>query len=275
MSNRFLWILIIIWFIWGWYLYYNLKYLPDIKAKELILKEEKIKLEEVKVIKNPELVKKEKIINIITNTDKINEIKENIKNYKTFNLDNGLKAYFIQSKSWLDFYYNYEKIWSFDLVYPEYLKVESILWNDQNLYFEVWNNKYYYNSSTKIIKNIEINIDVLYVKQWLINELIIVTSKWSFLYNVYNEKIEYFTYFNDFVNFDNGYIWIIKFDDIKRLNNLWFEWNNENLIVYYNPKTKEKIIILSILRDYNRLYINNNKVFLESNENELFELENI
>ena len=53
MSNRFLWILILIWIIWAGYLYYHYKYLPF--KNERLLQEQLVTTEEVK--KDPELVK--------------------------------------------------------------------------------------------------------------------------------------------------------------------------------------------------------------------------
>jgi len=46
------------------------------------------------------------------------------------------------------------------------------------------------------------------------------------------------------------------------------------LVVYYNPNTKEKKIIYETTLDIKKIYIDNNKVFLMTDE-ELFELENI
>ena len=143
MSNRFLWILIIIWVLGVWYLYYNLSYLPKIKAKELLLIEQKEKIKKEKLIKKVELIKKKKTIINTTNSEKIKELINNEKNYKTFNLNNDWKAYFKKLNWRLDLYYNNLKVWNFDLVYPEYLRVDSVLWKEGNIYIEVWNNKYY------------------------------------------------------------------------------------------------------------------------------------
>lgn len=275
MSNRFLWILIIFWFIWAWYLYYNLSYLPQIKAEELRLIQEKEDNEKKVLVKKIDLVKKEIIKNNISNADKIEEIKENNKNYKTFKLNNNLKAYFKEISGKLDLYYNDNKIWNFNLINKDNLRVELILWSTNYIYIEIWNDKYLFNSITNIVKKIELNIEVLYVKKGLSNKLIFVTPKWSFNYNIFENKLEFFNYFNDYVYYNEWYIWIVRFNDNRMLNNLWFESNNENLIVYYNSSTKEKKIIFRTILDYKKLYIENNNIYIETEDWELYELENI
>lgn len=275
MSNRILWILIILWFIVTWYLYYNLSYIPSIKAEKLKIVKEKEELKKEKLIKKIDLVKQDKIIIEKTNADIINDIKENNENYKTFNLENNKKAYFKKTNEWLDLYYNYKKIWTFDLVYSKYLLVDSILWNNEDLYIEVWNNKYYFNSITKELKEIKLNVDVLYVKEGTNNKLIFVTKKWSFIYNIFDNSLDYFSYFNDYIYYNDWYIWIVKPNENIRLKNLWLESNNKNLIIYYNPYTKERKILFSTEIDCNKLYIKNNKVYIETKDNDLFELENI
>lgn len=275
MSNRILWILIILFFIIWWYSYYKFSYIPRIQVEEQKKLEEANKIENEKLIKKVELVKIDKIDNKKTNLELINDIIENEKNYKTFKFNNWLKAYFKEVDSGLDLYYNYDKIWSFKLVFAQYLRADIVSATDNDLYIEVWWDKYYYNFNTKELNNIKLNIDVLYTKKLSNNELILVTSKWSFKYNIFSSKIEYFSFFDDFVNFNDWYIWIIKSNDNIRLNNLWINANNKNIILYYNPYTKEKKVLYSTSLDYDKFYMKDNKFYLERGEQEFYILDNI
>jgi len=274
MSNRFLWILIILWFIWAGYIYYNLVYLPELKANELRLINENNKIENEKITKEISLTKKDRVVFNKTNSEKIEEIIENNKNYKTFKLPNNKKAYFKKNNNLLDLYYDDIRVSSFEFNSSENLIVEKILWDNNDLYIQIWDNKFYFNSYTKVVKKINIKIEVLYVKESWINNLIFVTTEWSFNYNKFSEELTYFSYFNDYVNYKDWYIWIVEFNDYRILNNLWLESNNENLIIYYNSATKEKRVIINTLIDYKFIYFKNNKIFIESIEGELYELEN-
>lgn len=280
MSNRFLWILILISFIWVSYIYYNLIYLPEKKSE--IKNEQKVINSISEIKKDPELIKQVVEKKELTNLEKIEKIKQKNKNslgtdwkYKTFILNDNLNAYFKKSDNNLNLYLSNKKIGSFSLLYPEYLRVELIYGTDNDLYIEVWDNKYYYNNNAKIVSEIKLNIDIEYVKQWLKNSLIFVTNKWSFKYFIYNKNLEYFSYFNDFIYFNEWYIWIIKKEDKRILKNLWFTLNNETIIVYYNPDSKEKKIIYNTKEDIIKIYRSNNKLYLINSDNETFELENI
>ena len=277
MSNRFLWILIIIGFIWVWYLYYNLSYLPEKKLRI----EQNLQKSLVVEVKKPELIKQIIDKPDLTNTQKVEDInmtwswvKENNQDYKTFNLVNNSKAHFIENNSKLDLYLNSNKIWSFTLVYSQYLRVDLISWSNLDLFIEVWADKYFYNNKAKTITQIDLNIHTQYVKTWSENNLIFVTDKWSFIYSIYDKSFEYFSYFSDFVYYNNWYIWLVRESDKRILSNLWFKTKN-NLIVYYNPNTKEKKIIYETDLNITKIYVQNNKLFFINDAWEMYELENI
>ena len=146
--------------------------------------------------KDPELVKQVIEIKEISNAEKIEILKKNKKKYKTIELKNLSEVFFMENGNKLDLYLNNKKIWNFDLVYAEYLRVEFIEWTTNDLYIEVGKDKFYYNLDTNTIISIKLNIDIQYVKKWLNESLIFVTVKWSFLYSIYNKSFEYFSYFN-------------------------------------------------------------------------------
>lgn len=273
MSNRLLAVLILIWIAGAGYLFYVLKYIPNKQAE--IQTEIQIQEAEKQALKEPKLIKQIVDEVKITNAEKIEELKESNNNYRTFKLDNTSTAYFLQNENTLDLFYNKKLIGNFNFVYPQYLRVEKISWSVNDLFIEVWTEKFYYNNKANLTQKIELNIDVNYVKAWPENKLIFVTNKWSFVYSIFNKTLDYFSYFNDFIYFNDWYIWLVSKDDKRILNNLWFTTKNENLIVYYNPNTKEKKIVLKTELDIKKIYLYNNKVYLVTDDWELFELENL
>lgn len=72
------------------------------------------------------------------------------------------------------------------------------------------------------------------------NVISIVTEVWTYLYNLENEKVEYFNFFKDFLYYgDDSYLWVIYSDDKERKTNYNLSKYNWNLIVKYNFKTKD------------------------------------
>lgn len=278
MSNRLLWILIILWFIWAGYLYYNLKYLPNkqLEIKAQIIEQKKIKVKQDEAKKEVKLTKQVIDKVELTSEQKIQELKWEKQNYKTFNLKNGSKVYFKEENNKLDLYLDSVKIWNFDLVYPNFLKVREIEWSLNDLYIEVGNSKFYYNSNSWVIDEIDLKIDVIYVKKATADNLIFVTTKGSFNYSISNKTLEYFSYFNDYIILKDWYIWLVKKDEKRILNNLWFETENDSdLIVYYNPNTKEKRIINRPKLDIQKIYMVNDKLFISDIDWNIYELENL
>ena len=267
MSNRVLWILIIIWFIWLIYIYIKFD------EKEKIRIETQKKNEQITLKKEIKLIKKEGEKSI-TNIEKIERLKQNKKNYKTFYLKNNKKAYFFKKNNKLDLFFNEKKIWNFDLVYTKYLRVELLKGSENDLYIEVWKNKFYFNYLNNYLNKINLNIDINYVKKSINNKLIFVSSKWSFIYSIFDNSLNYFNFFNDFIYFKEWYIWIIKIDQKRIIKNLWLDIGKTTLL-YYNPDTKEKTIKYKTDKNIKNIFIKNNKIFISDENDNLFEFENI
>lgn len=274
LNKIFSFLLIIFVFVAG-YFYYKLVYIPY-----TIQKQNEVIIQKQNELENKEIEKKEiKLIKLnvekqeLTNNQKIEELKLKKNNYKSFSLKNAANVYFIESDDKLDLFLDDIKVWTFSLVYPEFLRVELVESTLNDLYIEVWNEKFYYNSLTKLITKIDLNIDIFYVKKSLNNNLILVTKQWSFVFNLSNKKLEYFSFFNDFLFFWEWYIWLVTKDDEIVINNLWLS-HDKTQIVYYNPITKDKQIIYSVNSVYYKIYLQDWKLVLEDNDNQNYELEN-
>ncbi len=272
MSNRLLSILILIWFIWVWYVWYKQSYTPkkNIEIKQEI-NEKIIKQQEKKQVN---LEKQDKVEQKIDPKKKIQELREKKMYYKTFFLKDDLKVYFKERENSLDLYLNKKLIWTFDLLEKNSLRVDAILWTDKDLYLELWENKYIYTYNNNTTVKLDLSINVDYIKKDINNTFIISTSKWSFVYNIYKKELHYFSFFSDFVYFWDWYLWLVNKTDSRIIKNLWLS-SIKNLIVYYNPKTKDKKIVYDTDITIMKLYKKDNKVFILDNNNETFELKNL
>jgi len=302
MSNRLLSVFILIWVFVSGYIYYEFKYVPKMikkqeeKALELKLeqenkekiknKEKKVSLEQIKEqkqVENNKIIEKNKNIKIIENKIDSQTIKQKIeylkqiKNaYVKFELKNWKIFYFMESNNKLLLYISWQKLWEFNKVEVKDLNVLEIIWNNDYIFLQIWENKYLYNLLTKQMNILDLKPSILYVKSWInTQEFLFKTKLWIYIYTYKNNKFEYFNFFEDFVYYKNWYLWIINKSDTRRLSNLSINQTNNNLIVYYNPNSKEKDIVYKTNLALKKIYFQNNKIYFEDSQNKEYELENI
>ncbi len=274
MSNRLLSILILLWFIWAGYAYYNYSYLSQ-KRLEKIELQKKEQVEKVKKEKEISLVKVEEDNSAILSTwDKIKELIKKEKYYKTFWFDTGDNVSFLKFNNKLFVYLNDNKIWSFNLVWYDEINVLQVL-GTKNYYLEIWNKKYYFDILNWDFKSLDFKANIIYIKKWVKNELIFVVNWGCILYNLLNNKYTLVSYFNDFIIYENIYIWLVKKDDFRILKNLWFSSNNKNLIVYYNPITKKKKTLFKTNLTIEKIYLSKNEIYLLDIDGLKYKLKNI
>ena len=289
LSNRILWILILLSMIGGFYIFYQIFFKIKLTHLEISSNIEDFSgsLENTKFSKNFYCEKKNCIIDKIppfeyklkinkknykiftknidlrkTNTIKIilqkNIVFEKIKNNQISKLQqikNSLKDKIIFQ--WKKI--NYKKIYnSSDFVY--FIKDEKI---------------YFYDLETKNSFSIKLKPKVNYIKKIDNNKLAINTKVWTFVLNILNKKLDYFSLFWDFVfAWNNSYIWIVNNLDKIRKKNFDFENISWNLILFYNKITKKKYIIKTFENKIEKIYFENNKLFVENNLKEKFEIKN-
>lgn len=271
MTNRILWILILILVFWAWYLYYIFQYKPN-KELENLQKQQETQLQETKkeiTLQKVELKKQE---------DEIIDNKENIeekKYYSSFDLPNLWEFYFIEENNKLNLFSKNEELLNFDIVDKDELDIKEVIWNN-NIFIKVWENKYLYNLLTKENKKLEIKLDIEYVKTWQNDlEFLLKTPVWIFIYTYQNDEMNYFTFFEDFIYFKTWYIWIINSSEETKLKNLDLQDETKNLIIFYDPNTKEKNILYKTDLKLNKIFLEQNKVFFEDDSGDNYELNNI
>ena len=275
MSNRLLWILILIGFVWVWYIYYHMSYKPaqQEKQRQLIIEQERqVQQEKEKQI---DLVEQPVLEEVIDKQEKIEQLKEKMKSYAYFELSNDSKAIFQENGNMLDLYIDETKIGSFDKVWNQNILVEYVPGSSKDVFIQIAESKYIYNHQANSLQTIMLKIPVVYVKKGAERSYIIVTDKWSFIYNQKTADIEYFSFFQDFIYKNDGYIWLVRNTDTRTLNNLWLDKNKNHYLVYYNPNTKERKIIFETQLSINSFYLDWEKLMIESSNGKIFELENI
>ena len=244
MSNRLIWLLIILVFILLWLGYYFWVEKPYQEKQEIIKNE-------IEVLNKKEIYKKVTLTKI---EEKESESLLALNKEEKIELKNK-EILKIKQNIW-----NILKINNIDEI-----KIQKISW-DKNLFLINFDKKnYIFNKKRLNLKNTYLNIPIIYAKK--INyKTYLITTKWTFILN--NNNLEYFSMFSDFVFQEWNYIWIIKNTDDYIKNNFNLEKNDWNLIFLYNPKKSIKKVLYRPDFEIKKILLKNNKVIIESENNE-------
>jgi len=273
MSNRLIWILIVFSFVVFWFIYWTYFYIPSkIEEKQ---RQEQIALEQKKEIKLVEIkeLEKENEIKELTPQEKIEELKRINSFYKIIEIESDI-FYFSKKDNILEVKLGEKIVWNFDLVPVDKLSISRVYSSWDDYYILNWNKKYIYNSSLDLLLELDLTIDIDYIKrsEYL---YIIKTQKWSFVFDRNTKTLEYFTFFDDFVYYKDFYIWIIQEGDERRLKNLSISSINWNSIFKYNPKTKEKKSLYETNLDLEKIYNLWDEIYFIDSNNKTYKLENL
>ena len=281
MNSRFKKLLISIFLIlvWLWYLFYVINNIVSDKAEKEELQRienEKERQEEIKdkiILEKNEDVQVEKQVEV---NKKIEEIKRKNNSFAYFKIENLGNFSFEEENNDLLLYFWETKIWEFNKVENNELWIKEVIWNPSYIIILIWKEKYLYNLKTKFMKKIDLDLDIEYIKSWINNlEILFKTPVWIFIYSIKDSSMEYFIFFDDFIYYKNGYLWIVLKDEDIKLKNLGFEEEKENLIIYYNPETKEKNIVYKTDIVLKKIFKRWEKIYFENNNWEEYELRNI
>lgn len=273
MSNRLIWILIIFAFCIFWFIYWTYFYIPSkIEEKQ---RQEQIELEQKKEITLVEVenLKNDNKIKELTPQEKIEELKKINSFYKIIEIESDI-FYFSKKDNVLDLKLWEKIVWNFDLVPVDKLSISRVYSSGDDYYILNWNKKYIYNSSSDLLLELDLTIDIDYIKRSE-NLYIIKTEKGSFIFDRSTKNLEYFTFFDDFVYYKDFYIWIIKKDDERRLKNLSISSINGNSIFKYNPKTKEKKSLYETNLALEKIYNLWDEIYFIDSNNKTYKLENL
>jgi len=273
MSNRLIWILIVFTFGVFWFVYWTYFYVPSkIQEKQ---REEQLAFEQKKEISLEEIKDEEtpKEIEELTPQEKIEELKRINSFYKIIEIENNI-FYFLKKDNSLELKFWEKIVWNFDLVPENKLYISKIYSSGDDFYILNWNKKYIYNSVRDLLIELDLAIDVNYIKRSE-DLYIIKTEKGSFVYDKTSKNLEYFTFFEDFVYYNDFYIWIINKNDERRLKNLNIDSIIWNSIFKYNPKTKEKVSIYETNLNLEKIYNLWSDIYFIDSNNKTYKLENL
>ena len=144
---------------------------------------------------------------------------------------------------------------------------DKIFWEKNLIFIYSWEKIYFFDLITKNLFFINFKIKPIYIKK-LGKNFLIITGKGAFIYNLDRKKLDYFYLFKDFVKYKNNLIWIIYSWEKNKKKNLWINDNN-NLIIKYNKETKERKIIYKTLKNIEKIFVKNKKIYIIL-DNEVF-----
>ena len=258
--------------------YDTVKQKIDLKTSiELSVKLEKtVILEKIEKISTVSVI--EEITEEITEENKTREeiialIKRQKENYAIIETPTFWEFFIKEQSGNINIFYKEKNIWTFPLVAKEDIKIKEIYGNKEYIYIDLGEKKYLINLIFYKVSKLDLNLDILYIKQSNKDkELQIVTDKWTFLYDFKWVELTYFSRFYDFVYIDSVYVAVIKSDDTIRKQNMWYKKNSWNLIVSFNPETKEKRLLKEVDFNINKILIKKEEVIFTSEGEEEYNL---
>ena len=153
------------------------------------------------------------------------------------------------------------------------IKIENIR-DTSYIFIENSWEKYIYGKRSHILWKLLLTPKIHYIKPWKTKEeLIFITDKGAFIYNIGTNTFTYFYFFRDFVYLDDGYIGVIFSDEKQKRNNYNLEEESENIIMRYIPKTQERKILYKTNLDIEKIFFEWKEIFFEV-ETEKYKLEN-
>jgi hypothetical protein len=237
--------------------------------QELSLKWKKINSIKVDFIKDTKLTesieKKEIITDSTLSTKELAEKKiEEIKLKKESNYIKNLEAlwlfYFKTVWNNLELYRSFEwkqkKIWTFSKVEYDKIDIFQIYNKTDKILISLWDRKYILNLDLLKIDEFKLIPKIRYIKTWdFLTNYLIVTDLWTYTYDELNKELKYFYLFKDFVSIKDGYIWVIYKEETNKFINFSLKDNKKNLIINYNPTSKNREIILETEMDIDKIII--------------------
>lgn len=253
---------------------YKLEVLKDWYDK--IEKDINLEVEKQINIKLQKTISFEKLYNTWSLEEKQIEQDKDLKdNYLFINISNLWDFIFKESSNnKIDIYYNSNFIWSFTKVAKDKINLKEIYWTKDYIYLELGDKKYILNLDFTNIRDLNVNLNINYIKVFNDSFFQIVTEKWTFMYNFKTLDLSYFSRFYDFVYINWVYIAIINHFDTIRKQNMWYENNSLNLIVLFNDKTKEKRLLKQVDFDIKSIFLDWERVIFVSSSEDSYILSN-
>jgi len=176
-----------------------------------------------------------------------------------------------EKKEWnkLSLYHilNWESRKLYDFLDSPYVDINiyDILHNNSKILVELWNRKFIFDLKNNSVFSFNLATPINYSKiQW--NIVFINTDKWTFLYNINTNNLEYFYTFYDFIDRGDYILGVINKKEKEKKNNFWFQNTYWDIIIKYNKNTKKMHLIKEVDFEINKIFLINNDVYVEDNK---------
>lgn len=212
--------------------------------------------------------------------DKFREIAELQKKYKYINIDDLGYFYFEDNGDDTITLYNkinddIKNLYTFTKIDRNLIDIQKLYQTNKSIFISYWDEKYFYNLNDNTILKVFFPQNVNYVKVDA-NIYSFVNEKWTFLYDLNTQKIEYFYLFKDFINYNSeNYLWIIFDNESEKKKNHNLENRSWNLIVKYNFKTKAIKILETTQLNISKILFEENKIYFYDDLGNKYLIDNI
>lgn len=252
---------------------------PEYKNSALSVKIEPRKKQEFVI----ELEKQAKLEALIqeaqiqeTSKQKIQRLREDNLYLASFKLDENRKATFSQKGERMVFELrgtgSVQKIADFARTWGEAIHAEYIS-DTQKVFLKISQTAYIFDSDVWVLHSLPFEIEVRYIKPTKkLSQFLVVTEKWTFLYDTATKKSEFQYVFRDFVFWQQAQIGVIYDDETQKKENFNLTQKG-NIVIYYTQAERDRKVLLVTDLDIDRIEIQGEKVIVSA-WSEQFELQN-
>jgi hypothetical protein len=196
----------------------------------------------------------------LTRKEKINQLNAKLQNQQILKIGDNLYIKEKKIRNNIFIFINDKEIINFKNTNKE-IFFDKIFQEENEIFIFSWEKIYFFDLITKKLISFNFKLKPIYIKK-LNNSYLIITEKWAFIYDVNIKKVDYFYLFKDFIKYKNNLIWIIFQSEKNKKKNLWIKDKSNNLILKYNPKTKERKIIYKTLKKPWKIFVKNKKIYI-------------
>lgn len=233
------------------------------KQEVLVTLEKEVKFQKVDNINNSEL----------SAQDKIAQIRKDKEFLIRFPLQSWQEVAVKETVAGLDIYFWDKKITTTSETSDPVLQALEVP-DTTYIYVHVAGLQGIFDTSSQRLTPITFVPDIRYIKKGSNpQELIFVTDKGSFLYNLNTEVFTYFYLFLDYVSLGEQYVGVIYKDEEQKKKNYNIQDETENLIIRYDPLTKERKILYKTKLDIQSIKKVGEEIYFETGEG-TYRLEN-
>ena len=252
----------------------NIKFSRNISTIDLEFKQDftPIKLEEILDETD------EKILDSLENNSSLIEQKrEELKKQKDlyFSIKTENNRYYFYDKNTQDniltLWKNDVNLWNVPVILKDNIQIIEIIWSENEFIFqtdagyklfEIWKNNF---------QDFDFKIDISYIKKSNAQEYILITQKWPFIWNKAKNIFDYNHLFDDFILFNQSYIWIISSNNTILKNKIFpNESISGNIFYQYFPQTKQKQILFENNMTLEKIFYENEKIILQDNSQQKY-----